>query len=246
MKAAPAAQLRLLDLQAVDTTLAQLAHRRRTLPEHAELDALALRVSKQEDERVRAAVVVDDLDRDISRLETDIEQVRARKTKDEQRLDGTGLPVREVTALEHEVASLKRRQTELEDSELELMEQRETAQAALDAITAELAGSRSEREAAELRRDGALAAIDKDEQFQRTARGPIAAGVPADLLALYDKVRDLAGGLAAAPIRAGRCGGCRIEFSGGEKARIQSLAPDEIIRCEDCRRIMVRTPESGL
>ncbi|GGK19709.1 hypothetical protein GCM10010124_10390 [Pilimelia terevasa] len=246
MKAAPAAQLRLLDLQAVDTTLAQLAHRRRHLPEHAALDALALQVSKQEDARVRAQVTVDDLDRDIARLESDVDQVRARRAKDEDRLVAGGLPARELTALQHEVTSLQRRQSELEDAELALMEQRETAQAALDEVLGQLAASRAEREAAQVRRDEALAAIAKDEKFQELARRPLLAELPADLLALYDKVRETSGGLAAAAIHAGRCGGCRIEFSGGEKARIQGLAPDEVIRCEDCRRIMVRTPESGL
>jgi len=92
VKAAPEAQRRLLDLQAIDTALAQLAHRRRTLPELAELEALARELSALEDERVRAQVAVDDLDRDIARLEKDVDQVRARKTKDENRLAaGTGL-----------------------------------------------------------------------------------------------------------------------------------------------------------
>ncbi|HEX5741157.1 MAG TPA: C4-type zinc ribbon domain-containing protein [Pilimelia sp.] len=246
MKADPAAQRRLLDLQAVDTALAQLDHRRRHLPEHAALDAAALEASRQEDARVRAQVTVDDLDRDIARLEADVAQVRARRAKDEDRLAGGGLPARELTALQHEVTSLQRRQSDLEDQELELMEQRETAQGALDEVRRRLEQARAERDAAQARRDAALAAIDKDEQFQRLARGPAVADLPADLLALYDRVREACGGLAAAPIHAGRCGGCRIEFSGSERARIRAAAPDEVIRCEDCRRIMVRTPESGL
>ena len=78
MKAAPEAQRRLLDLQAIDTALAQLAHRRKSLPELAEIDAVSRELSAYEDERVRAQVAVDDLDRDISRFEKDIEQVRLR------------------------------------------------------------------------------------------------------------------------------------------------------------------------
>ncbi len=113
MKADPKVQRRLLDLQAIDTALAQLAHRRRSLPERAELDALARELSALEDERVRAQVAVDDLDRDIARLEKDIDQVRARKSKDEARLAaGTG-PARELEALQHELASLNRRQSDL-------------------------------------------------------------------------------------------------------------------------------------
>src|SRR6266511_6338961 len=121
VKADPDAQRRLLDLQAIDTALAQLAHRRRTLPEHAELDKLARQIAQLDDERIRAQVTVDDFDRDIARLEKDTEQVRARKERDQARLDiGTG-PAKELEALQHELVSLSRRQSELEDAELELM-----------------------------------------------------------------------------------------------------------------------------
>ncbi|MEU0550092.1 C4-type zinc ribbon domain-containing protein [Micromonospora sp. NPDC005979] len=245
MKADPQVQRRLLDLQAIDTNLAQLAHRRRSLPERAELEALARELSSLEDERVRAQVAVDDLDRDIARLEKDVEQVRARKEKDQNRLAaGTG-PARELEALQHELASLNRRQGDLEDAELELMEQRETAQGVLDGVEQRLADARDKRAATEQRRDDALAEIAKDEEFKRGARQPLAADLPAELVTLYDKIREDTG-LGAALLTAGRCGGCRLELSGADLARIRAAAPDDVIRCEDCRRIMVRTNESGL
>ena len=246
MKASPEAQRRLLDLQAVDTALAQLAHRRRTLPELAQIDAVARELSALEDERVRAQVAVDDLDRDISRFEKDIEQVRARKDKDQVRLNSGGGPVRELEALQHELATLNRRQSELEDAELELMEQRETAQATLDAVVARLADARERRDAAEARRDQSLAEIGKEQEFRMAARQPLAADLPADLLTLYDKVRADSGGLGAALVRSGRCGGCRIELYGADLARVKAAPADEVVRCEECRRIMVRTNESGL
>ncbi|MEV0128183.1 C4-type zinc ribbon domain-containing protein [Dactylosporangium sp. NPDC050688] len=246
MKADPEAQRRLLDLQAIDIALTQLAHRSKSLPEHAELDRLARELSTMEDERVRAQVAVDDLDRDISRLERDAEQVRARKDKDQTRLDaGTG-PARELEALQHEIATLNRRQSELEDAELELMEQRETAQATLDEIVARLTETRAVRAAAEQRRNEALAGIAKDEEFRRSGRKPLAADLPADLVALYDKIRESSGGIGAAMLRQGRCEGCRLELAGGDKARVKAAAPDEVVRCEECRRILVRTAESGL
>ncbi|MCM0678310.1 C4-type zinc ribbon domain-containing protein [Micromonospora phytophila] len=246
MKADPKVQRRLLDLQAIDTALTQLAHRRRTLPERAELEALARELSALEDDRVRAQVAVDDLDRDIARLEKDIDQVRARKSKDETRLAaGTG-PARELEALQHELVSLNRRQGDLEDAELELMEQRETAQSVLDGVEQRLAETREKREAAERRRDEALAGIAKEEEFKRGARQPLAADLPADLITLYDKVRENSGGLGAALLTGGRCGGCRLELSGADRARIAKAEADEVVRCEECRRIMVRTNESGL
>jgi predicted nucleic acid-binding Zn-ribbon protein len=246
VKADPQAQRRLLDLQAIDTTLAQLAHRRRSLPERAELEALARELSALEDQRVRAQVAVDDLDRDIARMEKDVDQVRVRKDRDQARLTQGSGPARELEALQHEMTSLNRRQTELEDAELELMEQRETAQGVLDGVERRLTEVRERRAATEERRDGALAEIAKEEQFKTGARAPLAADLPADLVALYDRIREVSGGLGAALLTGGRCGGCRLDLSGADRGRIRATDPDEVVRCEECRRIMVRTAESGL
>ena len=244
MKASPDAQRRLLDLQAVDTALAQLAHRRKSLPELAEIDAIARELSALEDERVRAQVAVDDLDRDIARFEKDIEQVRTRKDRDQARLDAGGA-LREIEGLQHELATLNRRQSELEDAELELMEQRESAEQALNDVRKKLADAGERRSAAEARRDAANADITKEQEFKSASRGPLVADLPADLVTLYDKIR-ADSGLGAALVRSGRCGGCRIELYGADLARVKSAPADEVVRCEECRRIMIRTAESGL
>jgi uncharacterized protein len=246
VKADPEAQRRLLELQAIDTALTQLAHRRRTLPQLAELDRLAREIAAAEDDRVRAQVAVDDLDRDISRYEKDVEQVRARADRDQARLTMGSGPARELEALQHELGSLARRQSELEDAELELMEQREAAQAALDEVTGRVAAAREQREGAEKARDEALAGIAKEEDFRNAGRRPLVADLPADLVALYDRIRESSGGIGAALLRAGRCEGCRLELSGSERAEIRAAAPDEVVRHEECRRILVRTTESGL
>ena len=244
MKAAPEAQRRLLDLAAIDTALAQLAHRRKSLPELAEIDTVSRELSALEDERVRAQVAVDDLDRDITRFEKDIEQVRARKDRDQKRLDAGGA-LREIEGLQHELATLNRRQSELEDAELELMEKRETAEQTLNDVRAKLTAAGERRTAAERRRDEAYADMGKEAEFKTASRGPLAADLPADLVTLYDKIR-LDSGLGAALFKAGRCGGCRIELYGADLNRVKTAAPDDVVRCEECRRIMVRTAESGL
>jgi predicted nucleic acid-binding Zn-ribbon protein len=245
VKADPQAQRRLLDLQAIDTALAQLAHKRKNLPEHAELDRLAREVSALEDEKARAQVGVDDYDRDIARLEKDVDQVRARKDKDQSRLDaGTG-PARELEALQHELATLTRRQNELEDAELELMEKREEAQGGLDGVLERLTKARGTREEVERRRDEILSGLAKDEEFKRAGRGPLVADLPADLVALYERIREHSG-TGAALLRFGRCEGCHLELSGSEKSLLKGTDPNEVYRHEDCRCILVRTEESGL
>jgi len=244
VKAAPEAQRRLLDLQAIDTALAQLAHRRKSLPELAEIDKISRELSALEDERIRAQVAVDDLDRDIARFEKDIEQVRTRKDRDQVRLDAGGA-LREIEGLQHELATLNRRQSELEDAELELMEQKEGAEQTLNDVKKRLAEAGERRSAAEARRDEANADITKEQEFRNQSRAPLAGDLPPDLLALYDKIRTDSG-LGAALFRAGRCGGCRIELYGADLNRVKTAPADELVRCEECRRIMVRTAESGL
>jgi predicted nucleic acid-binding Zn-ribbon protein len=245
MKADPQAQRRLLDLQAIDTALAQLAHKRKTLPEYAEIDRLARELSSLEDERVRVQVGVEDLDRDIARLEKDVDQVRARSAKDQGRLDeGTG-PARQLEALQHEMATLARRQGELEDAELELMEQRESAQGALNDVEQRLVTIRDKRAERERSRDQTLSEIDRTEEFRRSGRAPLVADLPADLVQLYERSREQSG-IGAALLRGGRCGACRLDLSGSERARVRATPADEVVRCDECGSIMVRTEESGL
>jgi len=246
VKADPGDQQLLLELQELDTRLAQLAHRRATLPELAELDQLAQELSALEDQRARAQVQVDDLDRDIARLERDVEQVRARKERNAERLASGRGPARELEALQHEIMSLDRRQSELEDAELELMEQRELAQAAVDEITSTIAAKSQRRAEVEERRDTALTEIAAEESESTAARSLLVERLPSDLVTLYERIRADTGGQGAALLRAGRCGGCRLELSGSERARIKAAPPDEVVRCDECRRILVRTAESGL
>lgn len=245
MNADPEAQRRLLDLQAIDTSLAQIAHRRRTVAEVAELDRMARELSALEDERVRVRVTVDDIDRDIARLEKDIEQVRLRADRDRARLDAGSGPARELEALQHELGTLSRRQGELEDAELELMEQRERTQGTLDEVETRLTTQREARADAEARLDATLAELDKERDWKVGSRAPLVESLPADLIELYEKIRESTG-MGAALLRAGRCEGCRLELSGSERSRVRSAAPDEVLRCEECRRILVRTAESGL
>ncbi len=246
MKADPQAQRLLLEVQAIDTALAQLAHRRAHLPQIAELADLGRRRDELEQERLRIEGDLEQLDRDIARVEREVEKVRDRKERDAARLASGSGPARELEALQHEIVSLERRQQELEDDQLELMERRELTQTALDEVTAQLAETERRREATEASRDEALAEITAEEEVRRAARGPLVAQLPADLVALYERIREEQGGIGAAPLRGGRCGGCRLELSGSEKARVRAAPPDEVLRCEECRRIMVRDAESGL
>jgi len=247
VKASGEAQLRLLEVADLDTQLTRLDHRRRTLAENAELAQLDARAAKVRDAITIADTNLSDLDREMARAERDVDQVRVRIERDNQRLDaGQVSNARELESLQSEVASLRRRQSDLEDAVLELMERRETAQAQRDRAAAEAATVGAETAAVAARRDAALAEIGEQEAKAASARAGVVAGIPGDLLALYDKVRAQSSGLGAAPLRHGQCGGCRVQLSTVDLNEIRAAAPDEVIRCEECRRILVRTADSGL
>ena len=247
MKADPFVQLRLLELQALDSGLDRLAHRRRTLPELAALERLDRQLDALRDGVVGAETEVSDLGREAAKFEREIEQVRARRERDEGRLASGAITVaKQLQDLEHEVATLRRRQSELEDSELEVLERAETAQAGLDRLLSQRSGHAEERTAAEQRRDAALAEIDAELQRTTTERAEGAGSLPEELLALYTRIRDAEGGVGAGEISRGRCGGCRLDLMNNEKSEIRAAAPDEVLLHEECGRIMVRTAESGL
>lgn len=246
MIADPFVQLRLLDLQAEDTALAQLAHRRRNLPELATIADCDQRASGVRSRLVDAETSLADLDAEQRRLEADVDTVRQRAEKDQRRMAATGVPAKEIAGLQHEVTSLARRQGVLEDELLELMETRETAEGQVGQLRAELQSILDERGSAEAARDEVFGEIDDAIAKHRAERDRLAATLPADLLTLYDKVREANGGVGAAMLRQRRCEGCRLELSGSELGEVRAAKAEAVVRCDNCRRILVRTHESGL
>ena len=247
MKADPFVQLRLLDLQAVDSDLARLAHKRKTLPELAEIHRLEGLVEALRDGIVRFETEVSDLAREQAKYEREIDQVRTRKDRDEQRLaSGAITNPKQLQEIQHEVGTLARRQSDLEDAELEVMEKAETAQGELDVLLGQREEHRSQTAELAQRRDAAQAEIDAEIASRTAARAELAATFPADLLALYERIRAAEGGVGAGPIERGRCGGCRLDLMGNEKAAIKAAPADEVLRHDECGRIMIRTAESAL
>lgn len=246
MKADPATQLRLLDLQAADTELAQLAHRREHLPELAAITAADQQYQQLRGDVVDVQAQLDDISADQRRLENEIDTVQTRAKRDDQRLTSGSVPAKELEGLQHEITTLARRQSTLEDELLEVMEQRETLDAQLAALTAREQSLAAERAELDTKRDAGLADVEASAARRSTERAELAAQLPADLLALYDRIRASSGGVGAAMLRQRRCEGCHLELAGSELNAVRAAAADDIVRCENCRRILVRTAQSGL
>ena len=229
MKASPQAQLKLLELAELDAELSRLDHRRRTLPENAEFERARQRDTELRDELATLEASGSDLTRDQAKAERDVDQVRSRIERDRARLDaGQVSSPRELENLQSEIVSLERRQGDLEE-----------VTGRRDALTGEQTALGGQLAEIAARRDAAFAEIDEQAGKARDARAGIAADLPADLLSLYDRLRTQHT-VGAAVLRNGRCEGCHLSLNTVDLARIRAAPPDEVLRCEECRRILVR------
>ena len=240
MKASPQAQLKLLELADLDAELSRLDHRRSTLPENAEFERARQRDTELRDELTALEATGSDLNRDQAKAERDVDQVRTRIERDRARLDaGQVSSPRELENLQSEIVSLERRQSDLEEVVLEVMERLEDVTRRGDARSSEQTALASELTEIAARRDAAFAEIDEEAAKARDSRAGIAADLPADLLGLYDRLR-AQHTVGAAALRNGRCEGCHLSLNTVELGQIRAAPPDEVLRCEECRRILVR------
>jgi hypothetical protein len=240
MTTAPVAdQHRLLEVQALDTRGQQLAHARRTHPMRAKVSEIEQRLGESASALAVARTDVGDVRRELAKAEADVEQVRSRAARDRARIEAGG-SAKDVQALSGELEALARRTDALEEVELEVMERLEASEAVLaeatavhERLTAELAAG--ERELA-----SSVAVIDTEAEKVAGERAERVKGLDAGLVTLYDRLRDQLGGLAVAPLRGRTCEGCRLELNPSDVSRIMAAPPDQVVRCEECGRILVR------
>ncbi len=241
MSSAPAAdQRRLLDVQDLDTRLAQLAHKRRTLPALARLTELDAQLADLDTALVTSRTAASDLRTELAKAEADVQQVRDRAARDQARLDGGQVSAKDAQALTSELASLATRQSHLEDVELEVMERLEAHEEALAGLEQAHAALVADRDAVVAERDAGYAEVDTEAQQVRAERERSADGLDAGLVALYERLRGQLGGRGAAPLRGNRCEGCRLELNPLDLEQIRARPADAVVRCEECGRILVR------
>lgn len=245
MTSAPAAdQRRLLDVQELDTRLAQLAHRRRTLPALARLVELDAQLADLDTALVTSRTAASDLRTELAKAEADVEQVRSRAARNQQRLDGGQVGAKDAQALTSELASLAARQSHLEDVELEVMERLEAHQGALSGLEEAHAALVADRDAVVAERDAGYTEVDTEAERVRAERDRAADGLDAGLLALYERLRGQLGGSGAAALRGNRCEGCRLELNPLDLEAIRARPADAVVRCEECGRILVRPADA--
>lgn len=242
LKTDPQFLLTLLQIQDADLALHRILARRDALPEAKRARELAAAAVAARDQAVLRRTEASDLQREVAKLEEEIDKVRTRAKRDGELLaSGKDVSARQLTELQHEIGSLERRQADLEDVELELLEQAETAEAALREAERQRDEASGAAEAAKLEAEDAMRALAEEHRATTARRAELSGGVPADLLALYEKIRKDHGGIGAAEFVGDQCGACRLQMIPSELAEVKAAPPDEVLRCEECRRILVRT-----
>lgn len=231
----------LLEVQGRDTTIDQLAHRRATLPARADLAAVESQLVDLKDRRDRV-----DADRRVlsdrqGRQESDIAAIAQRIHDVERRMySGEVSASRELMAMSEEVEALNRRRADLEEMAFDSMSAGEPLDAelaengkewtALDTEAGRLRGLISEAEGE----------IDAEIAVEAEARSALAAKLPEELTRRYEKLRDRLGGVGAARLEHGSCGGCHLTLPAVELDHIRKAPPEAVITCEQCGRILVR------
>lgn len=244
MKADVAQQRSLLELANVDAELSRLAHRAEHLPEQQACERMQQEYDAAGDRLGAVRIALEDIDAHVRRLEAEVDAVRQREDRDRSLLQSGAIDAKQLADLQHELETLQRRQTSLEDSLLEVMERREELQAQLDGEQQTLKELEAEMATARRDLDAARGEIRESRALHSSRRDALSAELDPELFALYERQR-ARGGPGAGQLLGRRCGACRLEIDRGELSRISAAAEDDVVRCPECGAILLRVKGSG-
>lgn len=245
MANAPVAdQLQLLDVQGLDTKLAQLAHQRKTIPELARVAEVEGQIADLSGALIASRTAASDLTREVTKAEQDVEQVVTRTARNQSRLDSGTVSARDAQALMAEIESLSNRQDKLEEIQLDFMERLDAHKDTLDKLEVANTGMEEDLATAQTNLAAALQVIDDESAQVQAERNTLIKDLDEGLVKLYERIRATQGGVGAAALRGNKCEGCRLEINPIELEQIRNSDQDKIVRCEECSRILVRVPEA--
>jgi predicted nucleic acid-binding Zn-ribbon protein len=244
MKAEVVQQRSLLELAELDADLSRIEHRAKNLAEQRQLEEAQARHRDANDRLAAVQIALEDLDAQVAKFESEIDAVRQREDRDRSLLQAGTIDAKQLTDLQHELETLERRQSSLEDSLLEVMERREELQGEQAGELSRIDELQNELTNVQKAFDDARSEIDQLRDQSVSRRDELVAAMDANLVALYERQRSR-GGAGAGLLQGRRCGACRIEIDKGELARISAAAEDDVLRCPECGAILLRVKGSG-
>ncbi len=240
MKASVTDQNNLIELQRIDSAISQANHRLKAFPERQQLVAIQAKLVAGAAELETAEAELADVAIDLRRSEVEVEQVADRMTKDEARLSGGQASPKELEQLQHELGTLAKRKSELEDGELEIMIRHDGAKQKVETLKSDEDGLKKLELELNIRLENAKTEIDREIALKNSERTLLVPKIDTALIELYEKVKASGSGIGAALLIGNTCDGCRLAINAVEMERIKSLDSEEVLRCEECRRILVR------
>ncbi|MGI9227012.1 MAG: zinc ribbon domain-containing protein [Candidatus Nanopelagicaceae bacterium] len=226
-------QLKVLRLAELDLQAASLNQKAKTLPAAALHRDLTIEYETNRDLRIAAETELSDLSSEINRAETDVEQVVKRIEKDEARLNAGQVTPKELEQLQHEILSLNARRAELEEIELEVMMRADEIKERIKSLSDKEKHFAEKVAEAAVEKDAALAEINRELEAAIAFRAELFPQIDKAIADLYEK-------FGAAKLLNGQCTGCNLAINAGDLSRLNALPAEEVARCEECRRILVR------
>jgi uncharacterized protein len=244
MKAEVDQQRSLLELAQLDAERGRIEHRAGNLAELQRVEAIQATHREANDRLAALQIALEDLDEQVRKFETEIDAVRQREDRDRSLLASGATDAKQLTELQHELGTLERRQSSLEDSLLEVMEHREELQGQQATELAKIDELQKELGEAQQACDDVRNELDQLRHQSLSRRDELVTGLDADLVALYERQR-ARGGAGAALLQGRRCGACQLEIDRGELARISAADEDDVLRCPECGAILLRVKGTG-
>jgi predicted nucleic acid-binding Zn-ribbon protein len=231
-------QKRLLELVDLDLTLVRNAADRAKLQSAMAISEASEKALALSDQLIDARNRVGDLELELRRSENDLELVENRIAKDNQRLSSTS-SAKDAQGIEHELTTLAKRKSELEDTELGIMENLETVRTEL--ADAESAKAAAEQELTRLRAELTTdtAELDSARAELSSKRSSLVGLIEPELAAAYQRKADR--NVAAGKLVGRECGACRLSITATNLEEILALPADEIAECPNCQAYLVRS-----
>ena len=239
MQASSAQQSHILELQLLDSEVMQAKTKLKSLPEIEQLLHIDKRITSANEELAQVKVEANQLTLELRRGEVDVETVTDRIKKDEARLASGNATPKELEQTQHEIQTLKKRQLALEEIELEIMVRSEAVTERSKVLSTDLESLETLKAEINQRLTAATNEINSVILAKQKDRGVVAVKIEKALLDLYEKIRS-SSGIGAAALVGNKCNGCNLAINAVEMQRIKTLPVDEVLRCEECRRILVR------
>ena len=175
--------------------------------------------------------------RELERLEADLALVNKRITSDKDRLSKTAV-ARDAIGIQHELETLAKRASDLEDVELELMERKSESDVRMHEL--EVLGEKLEQELqiTKARVQLELSELKTQHQAQLKSIEELRKQVSEELLARFDA--RFARGLAVGRLQKNTCTACNMSITATALADLHQVAQDEVASCPECQAILIR------